>query len=197
VREWREIGPIVLLQVQREPMKEGTTTRVYKPNKLAQVERIWLTPAGITTELNGERIFDAHHAQHPRTRHRDASPLSFGLTSYNAQMQARFGDHLTLGIAGENIIVKTDALLTEDELLGEVAFRGADGRLTVLKNIFAAPPCKPFSAFCLHEDENEVEPHTIAETLRFLNNGTRGFYAQPVANDETEIRVGDVMLVSI
>lgn len=56
MNNWREIGPVVLLQIQREPMKEGTTTRVYKPDRLAQVERIWLTPAGVTAELNGERV---------------------------------------------------------------------------------------------------------------------------------------------
>lgn len=197
MNNWREIGPVVLLQIQREPIKEGTTTRVYKPDRLAQVERFWLTPAGVTAELEGKRVFDAHHASHPRTRNRDTNPLSFGLTGYYAHMKARFGDHMTLGIAGENILIQTDVPLTEDDIQGEMALRGADGRLTILKDILVAPPCKPFSAFCLGSIEDKVEPHTIAETLRFLNNGTRGFYAAPAAADETEIRLGDVMWVSV
>ncbi len=197
MNNWREIGPVVLLQIQREPMKEGTTTRVYKPDRLAQVERIWLTPAGVTAELDGERVFDAHNAHHPRTRNSGSNPLSFGLTGYYAQMTARFGEHMTFGIAGENILVKTDILLTEADVQGEIALRGTDGRLIILKDILVAPPCKPFSAFCLGSSEDKVEPHTIAETLRFLNDGTRGFYAAPASSDETEIRLGDMMLVSV
>jgi hypothetical protein len=198
VNVWREIGPAVLLQVQRGPLKVSHNGRkLYKPEGvLVSCDRFELSCEGVTASLDGQTVWDVHHARHPNSRNRDTNPLSIGFTGHYAQLQARFGSHLKLGIAGENIIVQSDRVLTEDDFAGRVAFRAADGSLTVIENLYAIPPCRPFASFCLDDLEDEIAPQTMAETLRWLHTGLRGFCGQPVGEAVREIRVGDIMLIA-
>jgi hypothetical protein len=198
MREWREVGAVVLLQIQRGPLKQGATRKVYQPDgALVSVERFFLNQRGVTALFEGQEALDVHHADHPNSRNRDTNPLSIGFTSHYAHLQRRFGEHVKLGIAGENIIVQTDEVFDEGALAAEIAFRSADGGLTIIQNLYAIPPCKPFSAYCLNQPEEQVLPHTIADTLRYLSSGLRGFCGQPIDGTAHEIRVGDRMLVAV
>ncbi|MCB9436333.1 MAG: hypothetical protein H6673_04975 [Anaerolineales bacterium] len=192
---WRELGTIIMLQVQLKPLKEGTDHRVYKPHTaLHPVDAFDLTKEGITAVVDGQQVYDAHHMRHPLSRYRQSNPISIGLTSHYQRMQTRFGSHISLGIAGENIIVETEEVLFEDALMRGVAIQGEQG-LIQLDGVFGIPPCKPFSKFCLNIPDERGEPESVKETLQFLLKGTRGFCAEPVEVGTFTIRVGDKLWV--
>ncbi len=194
---WREVGPIVLLQVQIGPLKTGQKPhRVYSPQgMLHQVDTVEVTSQGMSARLDGEKVYDVHHIQHPHSRNRqNTNAVSFGFTSYYRQMQQRFGEHMALGIAGENMIVETDQLLTEDDLKHGVAIRAVVGNLLVIKPLLAMAPCEPFSRFCLQIDK--AEPTVMKNTLQFLQAGTRGFCGEPTEDGPYSIRQGDMFLLA-
>lgn len=195
-KQWREIGQVVLLQVQRQPMKVGDVHRVFTPEQsLCQVGDFRLSREGVSAIIEGETVFDAHHARHPRTRHKEVNPVSVGFTSHYQKMQDKYGSHMVLGIAGENIVIETDEVVTEDLMEKTIALRNAEGQLTVIKDLFAMPPCEPFSRFCLQQAD--VEASVMKKSLQFLHYGTRGFAGVPEDDGESVVRVGDSLLIEI
>ncbi len=195
-KQWREIGKVVLLQIQQQPMKVGDVHRVFSPEQsLLSVDTFQLSREGVSTVLDGKTIVDAHHARHPRTRYKEVNPVSIGFTSHYQKMQDKYGDHMVFGIAGENIIVEVDDAILESQMEKTVAIRNSDGELIVIKGIFAMPPCEPFSRFCLRQDE--VEASLMKETLQFLHYGTRGFAGVPENDGEYVIQLGDTLLIEV
>ena len=184
---------IVRLQIQQEPLKRGEKPhRWYDPTPIRQVERLLLDDRGGTGVVGGDKILDVHHVDHPRTRnHGQASGLSIGFTAHYNAMQARFGDRVTDGIAGENVLVETDEQMTRDRLTGG-AFRTRDGRVIPFSEVEIAEPCVEFSRFVLGVNPfDRTQP--MREPLRALMGGMRGFYvalAEPV-----ELRAGDELLL--
>src|SRR2546430_15282139 len=107
----RDVGRIVRLQIQRSSLKTGEKpTRAYDPAPLRVVDRLALGPDGVLGEgSDGSWLVDVHHRAHPRTKNEDgAHGVSLGFTSHYALMRDRFGEGITLGCAGENIIVETE-----------------------------------------------------------------------------------------
>src|SRR6266571_3612450 len=107
----RDLGRIVRLQIQRASLKTGEKpTRVYDPTPLLAVDRLAVGPDGALGEgSDGSWLVDVHHRAHPRTKNADgAHGVSLGFTSHYALMRDRFGERITLGCAGENIIVETE-----------------------------------------------------------------------------------------
>src|SRR6266853_1397103 len=104
------VGRIVRLQIQRSSLKTGEKpNRTYDPAPLLAVDRLALGPDGaLGAGSDGSWVVDVHHRAHPRTKNEDgAHGVSIGFTSHYALMRERFGDRVTLGCAGENIIVET------------------------------------------------------------------------------------------
>jgi hypothetical protein len=46
-----------------------------------------------------------------------------------------------------------------------------------LDEVMAAEPCVEFSRFALHQPDDAPSDEAVAEALRFLQGGMRGFYA--------------------
>jgi hypothetical protein len=172
-----DVGRIVRLQIQRSSLKTGEKpTRVYDPAPLLAVDRLALGPEGALGEgSDGSWLVDVHHRAHPRTKNEDgAHGVSLGFTSHYALMRDRFGERITLGCAGENIIVETERRITLEDLGGGVVLLAPDGReLTRLEVLQVAQPCRPFSGWALG---GVVEARVLKETLQFLEGGTRGYY---------------------
>src|SRR5881409_3176787 len=106
----RDVGEIVRLQIQRSSLKTGEKpNRRYDPAPLLAVERLAVRPDGVLGQSNGGAwLVDVHHRSHPQTKNEDGlHGVSLGFTSHYAAMRERFGDRLTLGCAGENIVVET------------------------------------------------------------------------------------------
>jgi len=188
----REIGPIVRLQIQRSALKTGAKPdRTFSPAPLLPVERLWVTPAGVLgAGPDGSWLVDVHHRDHPASRNEDGGHgVSVGFTAHYDRMQERFGERITLGCAGENLIAGAAGVLSHDDLLHGLAVLGPDGtehlRLRVLE---VARPCRPFTGWALGR---QVEPAVLKESLQFLDGGMRGYYC--VAAGSAEIAVGDLL----
>ena len=192
----RILGPIVLLQIQRSALKVGQKpNRRYDPAPLLAVDRLEIGPEGAVARPNGDQVLDVHHQRHPASRNNDGeNTLSVGFTSHYAAMQRRYGAHMALGCAGENIVVQADRPVTPGEVAGGLVILSAEGteRLRLVR-ASVAHPCKPFSGFA-HRHEL-VEPDVLKETLRFLDGGMRGYYCAPQVTDRVEVCVGDVVAV--
>ncbi|HEY3110829.1 MAG TPA: hypothetical protein VGL23_18875 [Chloroflexota bacterium] len=179
------IGRVVRLQVQRSSLKVGPReARQYDPGPITPVPALRVGPDGVLGLVDGSKpIVDVHNRQHPTSKNRDANGVSVGFTSHYLAMRARFGAHLVDGIAGENVLVETDHDYRADDLRGTLLIGWA--RLGELQ---AAEPCEPFSRFALAGQVDGPADPRVAEALRFLRHGTRGYYATcPV---EAVVRIG-------
>jgi len=190
----RELGRIVRLQIQRSSLKTGEKpTRVYDPAPILAVGRLAVGPDGVLgEERDGSWLVDLHHRTHPHTKNEDgAHGVSLGFTSHYALMRDRFGERITPGCAGENILVDAAGRVALDDLAQGIACVAADGtelvRLDVLQ---VAHPCRPFSGWALG---SMVESDVLKETLQFLDEGTRGFYC--VGVNSGIVSVGDRVVV--
>jgi hypothetical protein len=192
----RELGRIVRLQIQRSSLKTGEKpTRRYDPAPLLAVGRLAVGPDGVLGEgPEGAWLVDVHHRAHPHTKNEDGDHgVSLGFTSHYALMRQRFGDRISPGCAGENILVETGdgSRITLEELGEAVALVSGEGReLVRLAVLQVAHPCRPFSGWALG---GAVESDVLKETLQFLDDGTRGFYCRGVGSGI--VAVGDQVVV--
>jgi hypothetical protein len=191
----RPIGRLVLLQVQRTTLKTGLKpNRIYDPTPLLPVPRAAVSPDGVMGWGNRDAwVVDIHHRAHPDTKNDDGvHGVSVGFTSHYRAMRDRFGDHLTVGCAGENLIAETDMMIEWDDVAAGLVITAPDGaekaRLTVLK---AAEPCRPFTGWA---QGKQVESAVLKENLQFLCDGMRGYYLQ--AENRTVVEVGDLLLAN-
>ena len=190
----RELGRIVRLQIQRSSLKTGDKpTRVYDPAPILDVGRLAVGPDGALGEApEGAWLVDVHHRAHPHTKNEDGGHgVSLGFTSHYSLMRDRFGDRITPGCAGENILVETGGRVGFDDLARGIACIAGDGReLVRLEVLQVAHPCRPFSGWALG---GMVESDVLKETLQFLDDGMRGFYCLGVGAGI--VAVGDRVVV--
>jgi len=190
----RILGTVARLQIQRSSLKTGEKpNRVYDPTPLLPVQRLTVTPDGVLgAGGEGGWIVDVHHRAHPETKNEDGlHGVSVGFTSHYAAMRDRFGDHIVVGCAGENVIVTADQVFTYEDLAGGVAIVTADGTERVrLKVLQVAHPCRPFTGWALG---GRVESDVMKENLQFLDGGTRGFYC--VGEGMGTVSVGDRLVL--
>ncbi len=173
------IGEIIRLQVQTTSLKVGERgNRRYDPSGIVVVPALEIDPGGVTGITNtGERIDDVHHADHARTKSRGTNGVSFLFTSHYGRMRERFGNHLSDGIAGENILVACDRVLAESDVAGGVEIVTAQGETVELGRVIVAEPCAEFSRFALRFPEDQRPDRTVTDAVVFLSDGTRGYYA--------------------
>lgn len=186
------LGPIRRLQIQKETLIVGVRPdRVYRTEPLVSVDSIAISPDGITTNCEAGWVLDVHHTAHPANGHPDLDRLlSVGFTAHYEAMAARFGTAPD-GVAGENIIVQTDHIVTEDQIAGGLMIERPDRRVE-LKGAAVAEPCVPFTRFLLNDRGahlDVVKPHRD-----FLRRGMRGF-VMGLGNLEgaTAIELGDLV----
>ena len=174
------IGRIVRLQVQESSLKVGgRLRRWYDPAPIRAVSSLTLDENGVVGwAATGETILDVHNATHPATKNRAGSNgISVGFTSHYGAMRARFGDHLADGIAGENILVATDRLFTEDDFASGIQIETTGGAFVRLEEIIVAEPCVEFSRYALRYPHDAPADPAVTDALNFLREGVRGFYA--------------------
>jgi hypothetical protein len=189
-----ELGRIVRLQIQRSSLKRGERPhRVYDPAPLLAVERLAVGPDGVFGQAaDGAWLVDVHHRHHPQTKNADGEHgVSLGFTGHYTLMRQRFGDRITLGCAGENILVAAERRLALDDLGNELVLCSVEGREIVrLRVLQVAHPCRPFSGWALG---GVPESEVLKETLQFLDAGTRGFYCHAVGSGI--VAVGDRVVI--
>ena len=189
------LGPIVRLQIQKEPLIVGVRPeRVYRLDPLVSVEAMTLAADGVVVRTDAGWVVDRHHAAHPSNpRPNPDRVLSFGFTSHYAAMAAHFGE-ADLGDAGENITVETDRIVSLEDVTGGIVIKRPDRTIEV-KGAAVAEPCVPFTRFRLRDQSTsleDVKPHR-----EFLRRGMRGF-VMGLANLDgaVEIELGDEVYLS-
>jgi hypothetical protein len=174
------IGRIVRLQVQESSLKVGERLRRwYDPAPIRAVSSLTLDENGVVGRAETDApILDVHNATHPATKNRAGSNgISFGFTSHYGAMRARFGDLLVDGIAGENILIATERLFTEDDFAVGIQIETTGGAFVRLEEIIIAEPCVEFSRYALRYPGDAPSDLAVTDALNFLREGTRGFYA--------------------
>jgi hypothetical protein len=167
------IGHVGRLQVQRSRLKPGPRgARVYDPAPLLEVQALEIGPRGCVGHLGVERVLDVHHADHPDTRN---VALTNGVSllprAHYARLQALYGEHLRVGVAGESVLVDTDGPWPQGDLLLET-----DDLPLLLQEVRPAAPCVEFSRFCLGLPVGPVGAD-VEQALADLDHGVRGYYA--------------------
>lgn len=192
----REIGVIVRLQAQRASLKGKNVRReYYDPGGIVALPALRLEEGGVIgIDAEGGAILDLHHRAHPASKNRGGqNGVSFGVTTHYAAMRARFGPHLSDGIAGENILIDPGiggGMFSEDDLSAGLIVRGADGQRAYLEAIMVAEPCTPFTRYALRHPPDAPSNRAVSEALTFLRAGMRGFYAT-YAGEPATLRLGD------
>ncbi|MEO7018558.1 MAG: hypothetical protein ABI234_00210 [Ktedonobacteraceae bacterium] len=193
----RQIGQIKQVQIQRTALKQGQKPqRYYDPAPILVVEKLLLTPRGVLgVTVAGEQLVDVHNADHPASRYASVNGISLGFTSHYQAMREKFGAHLTDGCAGENILVEI-AEAFQLEALGErIAIQSQESSQWVyLERLRVAAPCVEFSYFALNE-LLPVPAEILRETLMFLDQGQRGFYATFMSEEPLTLQAGDTVFV--
>jgi hypothetical protein len=191
----RPLGTIARLQIQRSTLKVGPTLalRRYHPEPILSIAEAGVAGAGVTArDEEGRSLLDVHHREHPETKQsqRGVNAVSVGFTSHYDAMRSRFGDHMTDGIAGENILLHADALVSESDLAGGLVITTADGRELLLENLIIAEPCVEFTRYALRYPPDARADAPFNDALAFLRDGMRGFYAT-YRGEPLTVRLGD------
>ena len=198
---------IVRLQVQTEPLKVGKAPlRRYDPSFIESVPRIEVTPTGVFGLRRGAvdrsgavnrfgAIVDVHNVEHPHSRDRKGTGgVSVMGTGDYAALRARYGDHLTEGIAGETILVDAPDGLAGLEMPSEITIITAHGAIR-LTQVRVADPCVEFARFCLQQEPSPVVHDAVRQALVDLDGGARGYRAAAV--DGGLVALGDEVLVEV
>jgi len=185
------IGQIVGLQVQRSSLKVGERRR-YDPAPLRSLAALALSADGVTgCAEDGAQILDVHNRMHPGSKNvKGINGVSVGFTAHYAAMRARFGPHLTDGIAGENILVAADQQVARESLAGGLLVRGGEGSGVRLVRVLIAEPCLEFSRYAERLAADAPPEGVVREALQFLREGMRGYYAS-LEGEPGVVRLGD------
>jgi hypothetical protein len=186
------IGVICRLQVQKTSLKVGKAPRrSYDPASICVVPKLSITEGGVIgwSDIN-EQVDDVHHRDHPATKNRGDNAISIGFTSHYDEIRKAYGEHVIDGIAGENILIEQEQVIGEKDLSNGIAIETSGGSLVQLDNLIVATPCVEFSRFAMQFPEDARPDETVTETLQFLNDGMRGYYAA-YAGPEVEIDIGN------
>jgi hypothetical protein len=191
------LGEIMRLQVQRSTLKVPAGAAAahpvhYDPGPLFEVASLLLAPGGSFGVLDsGEQIMDVHHTEHPHSKNANRrNDLSLGFSQHYAAMRQRFGAHLVDGIAGENILVRSNREVNLDELAAGVLIETKDAIRVTLESVIVAEPCVPFTRFSLSLAATDPSGPDVTEGLRFLREGRRAFYAT-YEGTPIQLRLGD------
>jgi hypothetical protein len=191
----KRLGTIQFVQVQRNPLKEDTGSgRVYDPAPVMRVDDLQLTPEGVMgITRNGETIVDVHHRQHPGSRNRkNTNGISLNFLANYDRIRSRFSRSETeigTGVAGENLVIASNADFDADEIGSRLAIKTRDGQWIYLDDVMVIAPCAEFSTYIAGRP---LEAPQMRDTLQFLSDGTRGFYATLSDHEANPIiRAGD------
>ncbi len=178
VDKTRELGIVKLVQLQPSGLIiETPSGYFYDASRRVEVDHLLINSKGIeATTPDGEHVLDIHHLDHPDKAYDDDDLVCIGFTSHYEAMRARFGEHMVDGIAGENIIIEYGEEVWLEDLGQQIAIENREtGNRTLLDVVCFAPPCDEFSHFVAQSQQERLPAAELKATLRFLNDGRRGF----------------------
>jgi hypothetical protein len=204
--------PVIRVQVQLDRIKVGLPPRRrYEPVILREVAELHVTADGaVGVAADGTECLDVHNGHHPHTRDaKRRNGISNMTTGDFAALRARYGPHLTDGIAAESVLLDYAPGLAGRAMPEELALVGAppvagaaEGGVIpaadrpptrlALTGVHIAKPCVPFAQFCLRREDFDVDDD-IQQALEHLDGGARGYKMAAAAPGV--IRPGDVLAV--
>lgn len=187
--EWRHVGRVVKLQVQRDLLRRGP---VYSTKSLAEVSVLRLTSDGPIGYDGTSWVVDRHHRAHPASaRYDPARALSIGFSSHYEYMWERFRP-IPLGSAGENVIVDSARLVSLADLSGGIRIETSEGSATIA-TAAVAQPCVPFTRFATGRLDARADE--LVEERDRLRRGVRGFVMALDGLDNVDIRPGALLSI--
>lgn len=185
----KRLGEIALLQVHSQQLVPRDE---FDPAPLLRVDEASVDAAGMLGWTGSSWVVDVHHKSWPGRGAR--RPLSIGFTSHYDKMRKRYRD-VPLGVAGENIVIRTDRVVKLSELGNRIIVRSGD-REAALLPVKVAKPCLQFTSYLLQLPQ--LGSHeALKDDLAFLGEGTRGFIVTMDEKTEpTRLRVGDDVFVA-
>jgi len=173
----RELGTVKLVQIQPSGLIVQTEAgEVYDPSRRVEVDRLLVTSLGIEAVIDGERVLDIHHIDHPDKAYDNKDLVSIGFTSHYDAMGKRFGEHMVDGVAGENIIIEYDLEIWMEDLGKQIIIENVKtGKRSLFDVVRFAAPCDEFSHFVANSQHERLPAADLKSTLQFLNDGRRGF----------------------
>jgi len=164
----------------------------YDTRMLVPVDTLRLTPEGVFGLSGDEWIADRHHRDHPAAKHWHAEEvLSFGFTSHYDLMWEMFRK-TSLGIAGENVIVIADQIITLEETAGGIRIEANSGQVDLGKPQ-AIEPCVEFTRFMTSRPE--ASARDVKHDREMLRNGVRGFVVGVRSPDPIDVSLGDTVSI--
>ena len=187
------LGTIALLQVHRSAVKANAR---YDPSPLLSVEKASFDAGGMIGWDGSQWVMDNHHREYPGNQGGWRRALSVGFTAHYAAMEDRFGGTVFTGIAGENVIIAVDEVVTLDDLGSGIELHSGDGRALVLEEPLVAAPCREFTS-CLLALPERAERDEIRDHLDFLDDGMRGYvFGSQHLDEPVVISVGAEVFVT-
>jgi hypothetical protein len=172
------IGRVVRLQIHLERIAPGASLydAVTPLDHLMHVDALSCDHRGVCgITADGDLQRDLHHKDHAVSHYRRANDISLMATGHYSQIQERFGEHMVHGIAGENVLIDYEDVLTLDDLAGGMVIGDGERRFSI-DAWRIATPCAPFSWVAAGIPPGEKPDQRMTEALKFLSNGMRGFY---------------------
>jgi hypothetical protein len=108
-------------------------------------------------------------------------------------MRKYFATKVPNGVAGENVIIETEASIDLWALSDGLLMKTKDNDV-LITGFSAAEPCIEFTQYCLGQGRADT-PEDIRTSLQFLRHGMRGFYAG-YSGPTVVLRLGDEAFVS-
>jgi hypothetical protein len=97
-----------------------------------------------------------------------------------AALRARYGSHVTDGIAGEALLIDGPGLAGRDLSAGLVV-ETVDGLPLTVDGVLPTTPCVEFARFCLGEEPSTTVSDDVRRAMLELRGGARGFLGAPRA----------------
>ncbi len=195
VDDVEKLGRVKLVQLQPSGLIiETPSGNFYDASRRVEVNRLFITSKGIeATTHEDEHVIDINHIDHPDKAYDNDDLISIGFTSHYEAMRARFGEHMVDGIAGENIIIEYEEEVWSEDLGQQIVIESiVTEQRTLLDVVCFAAPCDEFSHFAARSQQERLPAVELKSTLKFLNNGRRGFLLVLSEGQETAtVQPGD------
>ena len=198
-RGLEQFGEVSLVQIQPQGLIIETAgsmsvDHVYDASRRVEVDRLIISSRGVEATLrDGSRVLDIHHLDHPQKAYDDDDLVCIGFTSHYQAMRNEFGRHMVGGVAGENIVIDCPDEVWPDDLGKKLMIENQDtGVMAELQMVRFSSPCVEFGRFCMMQPQAHVPSREIADVLRFLGRGRRGFlFVLEDSGSEVTVRPGD------
>lgn len=187
--EWKTIGTVSKMQIALSKMRRDP---IYDPDPLREVSRIRLGADGVLGHDGTAWMLDSHHHMYPDRRpvphHR---VLLIGFEANYRFVSDKYRP-IPMGVAGENLIITSDRVITAEDVDEGVRISGENDSV-VLREVLPAEACVPFTRWLM--DQPDLHAQDVAGPRHELSQGLRGFFIPYDRPEHYDAQVGDEVAI--